>query len=132
MVQAVLKAFEKDKADDHKKDALSWINEESMIRTAESFYETVLAAFQPWLTERDALFKDILELSKQQAKVARKNPRAAAQLAEQQAHLYKLLEQIDGAYPLSYLSDQGFLPSYAFPADSARLIAKDEPKKPVP
>jgi len=131
MVESVLKAFEKDQADEHKREALDWINRESVSRIAESFYDSLLSAFQPWLTERDALFKDILELNKEQARVGRKNPRAARELAEQQAHLYKLLEQIDSVYPLSYLSDQGFLPSYAFPADNARLIAKDEPKKPV-
>jgi len=38
---------------------------------------------------------------------------------------------VDGNYPLSYLSDQGFLPSYAFPSDTARLLAKDEVKRPV-
>jgi hypothetical protein len=35
------------------------------------------------------------------------------------------------SYPFDYLSEHGFLPSYAFPSDTARLIAKDEVKKPV-
>jgi hypothetical protein len=131
LVKAVLMAFEKDRRNSEKAEALAWITEVGVQQIADTFYADLMRAFEPWLKERDAIFKDILDLNMQQAKVARREPRQAAQLAEQQAHLYRLLDQIDSVYPLSYLSDQGFLPSYAFPTDTARLIPKDEVKRPV-
>ena len=131
IIEAVLKAFNKDRQEEEKREALAWINREEISRVVDGFYGNLLKAFEPWLTERDAIFSEILNLSTEKAKVARRDPKLAAQLSEREAHLYKLLDQIDGVYPLSYLSDQGFLPSYAFPADAARLIAKDEVKRPI-
>src|SRR5262249_12589623 len=131
IVDAVLKAFNKDRQNEEKREALAWINREEVSRVVEGFYGNLLKAFEPWLVERDAVFAELLNLATEKAKVARRDPKQAAQLSEREAHLYKLLDQIDGSYPLSYLSDKSFLPSYAFPSDAARLIAKDEVKRPI-
>src|SRR5262249_21684033 len=131
IVDAVLRAFNKDRADEKKKEVLAWINQAEVTRLVEDFYSQLLKTFDPWLLERDNIFKEVLAVSMEKAKIARKNPKLAAQLSEREQHLYRLLDQIDGTYSLNYLSDQGFLPSYAFPADTARLIAKDEVKRPV-
>ena len=131
VIGAVLKAFNKDRQAPDKRAALAWLNQAEVSRIVDGYYAALIAAFQPWLTERDAIFGEILDLSTEMARVGRRQPRLAAELSQRQQHLYKLLDQIDGRYPLSYLSDQGFLPSYAFPSDSARLLAKDEVKRPV-
>lgn len=131
IIAAVLKAFNKDKQEETKRMGLAWINRDEVSRIVDAFYDHLLRAFEPWLTERDALFKEILGISMEKARVGRRHPRLAAQLTERETHLYKLLDQIDTSYPFDYLSEQGFLPSYAFPTDTARLIAKDEVKKPV-
>jgi hypothetical protein len=128
---AVLKAFNKDKQDASKREGLAWINAKEIGRIVNGFYGNLMRVFEPWLTERDALFNEILALSMEKAKIGRRNPRLAAQLTERETHLYRLLDQIDGSYPFDYLSEHGFLPAYAFPSDTARLIAKDEVKKPV-
>ncbi|MCK4304900.1 MAG: hypothetical protein KAY24_11740 [Candidatus Eisenbacteria sp.] len=78
IIQGILKAFNKDKADEGKREELAWINAEEAGRILDSFYD-----------------------------------------------------QIDSAYPLSYLSARSFLPSYAFPSDAARLVAKRETRQPV-
>ncbi len=131
IVASVLKAFNKDKENETKREALTWLNKNEVERIIDGFYRNLIAAFQPWLVERDALFTEVLNISIEKAKIARQKPREAAALSEREMHLYKLLDQVDGAYPLAYLSDRGFLPSYAFPSDTARLIAKDEVKRPV-
>jgi hypothetical protein len=131
IVEAVLKAFNKDRQEEAKRVALAWINRDEVGRIVDGFYESLMQSFQAWLTERDALFNEVLQISTEKAKFGRSQPKLAAKLTEREALLYKLLDQIDGAYPLSYLSDQGFLPSYAFPSDTARLISKDEVKRPV-
>jgi hypothetical protein len=131
IIEAVLKAFNKDKQDAGKREGLAWINTEEIGRIVDGFYGNLMRVFEPWLTERDALFEEILAISMEKAKIGRRNPRLAAQLTERETHLYRLLDQIDGSYPFDYLSEHGFLPSYAFPSDTARLIAKDEVKKPV-
>ncbi|MBW1716033.1 MAG: DEAD/DEAH box helicase [Deltaproteobacteria bacterium] len=131
IIAAVLKAFNKDKQEEGKREGLAWINREEVGRIVDGFYGNLMNAFEHWLTERDSLFKEILDIAMEKAKVGLHRPKLAAQLTERETHLYRLIEQIDTTYPLSYLSDQGFLPSYAFPSDTARLIAKDEVKKPI-
>jgi ATP-dependent helicase YprA (DUF1998 family)/recombinational DNA repair protein RecR len=131
IVGAILKAFNKDRQEPGKQQALAWLHEAEVRRIVDSFYTNLLATFQPWLTEREAIFQEVVAVNTEKVREGRRNPRLAAQLSEREQHLYKLLDQTDGRYPLSYLSDQGFLPSYAFPADAARLIAKDEVKRPV-
>jgi ATP-dependent helicase YprA (DUF1998 family) len=131
IVDAILKAFNKDRQEPGKQQALAWLHEAEVRRIVNAFYGNLLAVFQPWLTEREAIFQEVLQVSMEMARIGWRNPSQAAQLSERQQHLYHLLDQTDGRYPLSYLSDQGFLPSYAFPADAARLIAKDEVKRPV-
>lgn len=131
IVVAVLKAFNKDKQDAEKREALAWLNQAEVERIVDKFYVDLLKAFEPWLTEREALLEEIFNISVEKAKVGRKNPKKAAEFTERETLLYQLVEQTDKKYPLSYLSDQGFLPSYAFPSDAARLIAKDEVKRPI-
>jgi ATP-dependent helicase YprA (DUF1998 family) len=131
VVDSVLKAFDKDRQDESKREGLTWLNKDEVGRIIDGFYENLLAAFQPWLVEREVLFTEVLNISIEKAKIARQKPKEAAALSEREMHLYKMLDQVDGSYPLSYLSDQGFLPSYAFPSDTARLIAKDEVRRPV-
>ncbi len=131
IIEAVLKAFNKDREDAEKRDGLAWINSEEVGHIADGFYAKLLQSFVPWLTERDALYAEVLALNLEKAKIAKKNPKLAAQLAERESHLYDLLHKVDSKYVYSYFSDQGFLPSYAFPSDAARLIAKDDPKEPV-
>jgi superfamily II DNA or RNA helicase len=131
IVASVLKAFNKDKQDEAKREALAWLNKDEVERIIDGFYGNLIAAFQPWLVEREALLTEVLNISIEKAKIARQRPKEAALLSEREMHLFKLLDQVDGAYPLAYLSDRGFLPSYAFPSDTARLIAKDEVKRPV-
>jgi ATP-dependent helicase YprA (DUF1998 family) len=131
VVNSVLKAFEKDRLEESKREALSWVNPEGVGSIVDGFYQALLQAFEPWVVEREALFKEILNITMEKAKLGRAQPKLAAQLTERETHLYRLLDQIDGGYPLSYLSDRGFLPSYAFPSDTARLIAKDEVKRPI-
>jgi ATP-dependent helicase YprA (DUF1998 family) len=131
IVGAVLKAFNKDKQEEAKRDKLAWINREEVGGIVDGFYNQIMRSFDQWLTERDALYDEVLKIRIEEAKIARRQPRLAAKLTERVSHLYKLLDQIDTIYPLSYLSDQGFLPSYAFPSDTARLIAKDEVKYPI-
>jgi ATP-dependent helicase YprA (DUF1998 family) len=131
IVTAVMKAFNKDRLEARKRDALAWMTEAEIGRIVDSFYERLLEAFAPWLQERDVLFQEVLALTMEKAKLMRRDPKKAAELSEREQHLYRLLDQTDGAYTLSYLSDKGFLPSYAFPSDTARLIAKGEVKQPV-
>ena len=131
VIAAVLKAFNKDRQEPEKQAALAWLNRTEVSQIVDGYYSALVAAFQPWLTERDAVFGEILNITIEMARVGRRDPRAAAAIGQRIQHLYKLLDQIDGRYPLSYLSDQGFLPSYAFPSDTARLLAKDEVKRPV-
>jgi hypothetical protein len=131
IIDSVLRAFQKDREDEAKREGLSWLTALSVGEIADQFYRNLLQAFQPWIVERDSLFQEILNIAMEKAKIGRSQPKLAAQMTERETYLYKLLDQIDGAYPLSYLSDQGFLPSYAFPSDTARLIAKDEVKRPV-
>jgi ATP-dependent helicase YprA (DUF1998 family) len=131
IIEAILKAFNKDKQEESKRQALSWLNRMEVSQVVDEFYSRLIQTFEPWLQERDALFKQIAELSLEKAKIARKNPKEAARLSDQESHLYKLLDQVNESYPLSYLSNHEFLPSYAFPSDTARLIAKDEVKRPV-
>jgi ATP-dependent helicase YprA (DUF1998 family) len=131
IISAVLQAFAKDKEDERKRSALAWINRPEVESIVDGFPARLLATFANWQTERDNLFRQILDISVEKAKIARKEPKLAAQLSEQEQHLYRLLDQVDGTYPFDYLSDQGFLPSYAFPSDVSRLIAKDEVKAPL-
>jgi hypothetical protein len=131
ILDAVLKAFNKDKGKETKREALAWINRGEVGQIIEGFYGNLMSAFGQWLNERDVLFKEVLSIAMQKAKVARSQPKVAAQLTERETFLYRLLDQIDSRYPLGYLSDQGFLPSYAFPSDVARLVAKDEVKAPI-
>jgi ATP-dependent helicase YprA (DUF1998 family) len=131
VVDSVLKAFDKDRQDESKREGLTWLNKDEVERIIDGFYVNLIAAFQPWLVEREVLFTEVLNISIEKAKIARQRPKEAAALSEREMHLYKMLDQVDGSYPLSYLSDQGFLPSYAFPSDTARLIAKDEVRRPV-
>jgi len=131
IVASVLKAFQKDREDESKRQGLSWLTAPTVGEIVDQFYKNLLQAFQPWIIERDALFQEILNIAMEKAKIGRSQPKLAAQMTERETYLYKLLDQIDGAYPLSYLSDQGLLPSYAFPSDTARLIAKDEVKRPI-
>lgn len=131
VIAAVLKAFNKDKQEPDKQAALAWLNRTEVSQIVDGYYPALVAAFQPWLTERDAIFGEIVDLATQMARVGRRDPKAAAAMSQRQQHLYQLLDQVDGRYPLAYLSDQGFLPSYAFPADTARLLPKDEVKRPV-
>jgi hypothetical protein len=131
IVQSVLKAFNKDRQQEQKREELAWINETDVAQIVSGFYGQLIAAFAPWLTERDNLFKEVYELSMEKAKIARKNPKLAAELSEREQHLYRLLDQVDGTYPFDYLSQQSFLPSYAFPSDLSRLLAKDEVKAPL-
>ncbi|MDQ7826890.1 MAG: MIT C-terminal domain-containing protein [Candidatus Eremiobacteraeota bacterium] len=127
IIDAVMKAFEKDR----KEKGIQWIDAKEIGALVDDFYSHLIEAFSPWILEREALFSDVLELSTEKVRISRTNPKRAAELSEREAHLYKLLDQIDGNYPLSYLSNTGFLPSYAFPSDSGRLVAKDEVKKPI-
>ncbi|MCZ2155718.1 MAG: DEAD/DEAH box helicase [Bryobacterales bacterium] len=131
IIDSVLKAFQKDREDESKRQGLAWLTSLAVGEIVNQFHKNLLQAFQPWILERDALFQEILNIAMDKAKIGRSQPKLAAQMTERETYLYKLLDQIDGAYPLSYLSDQGFLPSYAFPSDTARLIAKDEVKRPV-
>jgi len=131
IVASVLKAFQKDREEESKKQGLAWLTASSVAGIADQFHATLLQAFTPWIAERDALYQEILNIAVEKVKIGRSQPKVAAHLTERETYLYKLLDQIDGAYPLSYLSDQGFLPSYAFPSDTARLIAKDEVKRPI-
>ena len=102
IVEAVLKAFNKDRQEEAKRDALAWINRDEVGRIVDGFYESLMQSFQAWLTERDALFNEVLQISTEKAKFGRSQPKLAAQLTEREILLYKLLDQIDGAYPLSY------------------------------
>jgi ATP-dependent helicase YprA (DUF1998 family) len=131
IVDAVLRAFNKDKEAETKRAALAWMNRDEIGRVVDGFYTSLLHAFEPWLQERNTLFREVLNLTMEKAKIARSQPKLAAQLTERETFLYRLLDQVDSKYPLAYLSDQGFLPSYAFPSDVARLVAKDEVKRPV-
>jgi ATP-dependent helicase YprA (DUF1998 family) len=131
IVTSVLKAFQKDREEESKRQGLAWLTAQSVGAIVDQFHKNLLQAFQPWIVERDALFQEILNIALEKAKIGRSQPKLAAQMTERETYLYKLLDQIDGAYPLSYLSDQGLLPSYAFPSDTARLIAKDEVKRPI-
>lgn len=131
IVDSVLKAFQKDREEESKRQGLAWLTADSIREIVDQFHKSLLQAFQPWIVERDALFQEILNIAMEKAQIGRSQPKLAAQMTERETYLYKLLDQIDGSYPLSYLSDQGFLPSYAFPSDTARLIAKDEVKRPI-
>jgi ATP-dependent helicase YprA (DUF1998 family) len=131
IVTSVLKAFNKDKEDETKRESLAWLTDDEVGRIVDGFYAKLIQAFPPWLHERDVLLAEILEIGIQKAKLIRTSPKEAAKLSEREQHLLNLLDQVDGRYPLAYLSDQSFLPSYAFPSDTARLIAKDEVKRPV-
>ncbi|MFY9224892.1 MAG: DEAD/DEAH box helicase [Blastocatellia bacterium] len=131
IVDAILKALSKDKKAEAKREGLSWLNKEQCYNIVDNFYQNLVKAFESWMEERDYLFKEIEKIAIEKAKLARRDPKKADQFTERESHLYKLVDQIDGNYPFSYLSDQEFLPSYAFPADSARLVAKDEVKKAV-
>ena len=131
IVDSVLKAFQKDREEESKREGLAWLTADAIREIVDQFHKSLLQAFQSWIVERDALFQEILNIAMEKAKIGRSQPKLAAQMTERETYLYKLLDQIDGSYPLSYLSDQGFLPSYAFPSDTARLIAKDEVKKPI-
>lgn len=131
IVDSVLRAFQKDREDESKRQGLAWLTPDTVRGIVDRFHQSLLNAFQPWITERDALFQEILNIAMEKAKIGRSQPKLAAQMTERETYLYKLLDQIDGSYPFSYLSNQGFLPSYAFPSDTARLIAKDEVKRPI-
>jgi ATP-dependent helicase YprA (DUF1998 family) len=131
IIAAVLQAFDKDKEEKSKQDTLAWLNRENVGRMVDEFYAQLINAFEPWLRERQVLHDEIEQLSTERRKLSLQHPKQAAKLAEREKFLYELLAEIDREYPLSYLSDQGFLPSYAFPADSVRLIAKDEVRRPV-
>ena len=131
IVEAVAKAFNKDRQEERKREALAWLTHDAVGCIVDSFYERLLQAFEPWIKERDALFEEVLAIAQEKALLMRRNPTRAAQLSEREQHLYQLLSQTDSTYTLSYLSDQGFLPSYAFPSDTARLISKGEVKQPV-
>ncbi|MGA9771159.1 MAG: DEAD/DEAH box helicase [Blastocatellia bacterium] len=131
IIEAVLKAFNKDKQEEAKREGLAWINRDEVSRIVDGFYGELRKATEPWLKERDALFQEILNISMEKARLRLRQPRLAAQLTERETHLYRLIDQVGGVYPLSYFSEQGVLPSYAFPSDSARLICKDEVKRPV-
>jgi hypothetical protein len=110
IIEAVLKAFNKDRQAESKRAALAWLNRDEVARIVERFYTDLMQAFKPWLTERDVLFQEILTLSIEKARIGRRQPRVAAQLTERETHLYRLLDQIDGSYPLAYLSDKAFCP----------------------
>ncbi|MCI0526660.1 MAG: hypothetical protein L0Y56_04300, partial [Nitrospira sp.] len=99
IIEAVLKAFNKDKQEETKREELAWINQDEIGRIVDGFYGNLIQTFRPWLTERDALFQEILAISMEKAKLGRSQPKRAAQLTERETYLYKLLDQIDGSYP---------------------------------
>jgi ATP-dependent helicase YprA (DUF1998 family) len=131
IIESIVRAFNKDRQEESKREGLAWLTRDEAGRIVDGFYDSLLAAFEPWLVERDAIFKEILGITKEKVRIGSRQPATAAQLTEREAYLYRLLGQVDGSYTLSYLSDQGFLPSYAFPSDTGRLISKDEVKRPV-
>ncbi len=125
IVKGVLEAFGRGEA------GLEWVTQVEAERIVDEFYAGLMAAFEPWTQERNILLEETLALAIEKAKLARRDPKAAAALSERESFLFDLMSTVDGAYPLSYLSDKSFLPSYAFPSDAARLIPKDEVKAPV-
>jgi hypothetical protein len=131
IARAVLRAFERDLASPEKRERLGWLSESEIGRLLDSFHGRLQDAFQFWLGERGRLFEEAYAAAMEKGKLMRRDPKAAKRLAQREAHIFDLLGTIDSEYPLSYLSDQGFLPSYAFPSDAARLIAKDEVKQPI-
>ena len=82
IVQAVLRAFNKDRQEEKKKEVLAWINVNEVKRLVDQFYAQLLKTFDPWLLERDNIFKEVLAVSMEKAKIARKNPKLAAQLSD--------------------------------------------------
>ncbi|MBD3237212.1 MAG: DUF1998 domain-containing protein, partial [Candidatus Eisenbacteria bacterium] len=131
IVRAVLDAFALDCKNPRKRERLAWLTEAEVGKMTDAFPEGLRDALGPYIEERDRLHGDIAALAMEEAKLARRKPKEAKQVARRREHLYELVGNLDSNYPLSYLSDQGFLPSYAFPSDSARLIAKDEVKRPL-
>lgn len=131
IVEAVLKAFNKDRQAAEKRDSLAWLNQREIGAILDGYYAKLMQAFEPWKLEQDALYQQILDVEMEVGRIRRRNPQQAAALSKEIEHLYRLLAEINKQYTLSYLSDQGFLPSYAFPADGARLIAKDQARQPL-
>ncbi|MBU1701759.1 MAG: DEAD/DEAH box helicase [Candidatus Eisenbacteria bacterium] len=126
---AVMTAFRKDK--EGAPERLAWLGAEEVGRILGSFREQLWSAFQPWLVERQRLLNEAILINNEKLKMLGRKASEAKKLTQKEMILHDLISQCDSQYCLSYLSAQGFLPSYAFPADAARLIAKDEAKQPI-
>ncbi len=131
IVTAVLQAFNKDRQEERKREQLAWITEASVGEVLDGYADQLTHALSYWLDERRRLEEMGFELAKEEMKIGARDPKRAKAIMQQRGVLLDLISQLDRQYPLSYLSERGFLPSYAFPSDSARLVAKEEAKQPL-
>ncbi len=131
ILKAVLRAFNRDKQEERKREQLAWMTEERIGEILDGYHDELKNAFGGWLAERSRLDELCIELATEGVKVRRRDARKFKEVIRQQGVLVDLITQLDQQYALSYLSNRGFLPSYAFPADTTRLVAKEEAKQPL-
>lgn len=119
---AVARAF----ARDTHSGGLPWLTSDYVGSIIDAFPASLERAFRPWLIERKSIIQAINDLPR-----LRLNQEQLKRQQTLNIILYKLEEDPLRAYPLSYLSRQGFLPAYAFVGDQVRMIPWGETRDPL-
>lgn len=120
--QAVADAFARDKH----AGGLPWLTSDYVANVIANFPTALERAFRPWLVERRGIIQAIEELLRVRLSAEQQN-----RLKTLQIILYKMEKDPLRAYPLSYLSRQGFLPAYVFVGDQVRMVPWGETRDPL-
>ena len=116
IVNAMLGAFQKDKT----KEGLVWLNQSYIEKVVDEFPEQLRDALSFWLERLKVIVAQLNSFPKYGLTTEQRKRRE---------HLERVYQRMTSdrikAFPLSYLSEHGFLPSYAFPSD---LMLLDYPE----
>src|SRR6266704_2116324 len=105
---------------------LPWLNSDYVGSVIDAFPTAIERAFRPWLIERRSILRALDDLPTRRPTLEQQKRRQVLDLL-----LYKLESDLLRAYPLSYLSRQGFLPAYAFVGDQFRMVPLGESRDPL-
>lgn len=122
---AIIDAFRKDT----EAGWLPWLTSTYIADLINTFPDALERAFQPWLHDRRGLLDELSRLKnigrRQRTKDDDKRQRAI------EAILYRLESDKKRAYTLSYLSRQGFLPTYVAAGEKVRMVPGYETREPL-
>jgi ATP-dependent helicase YprA (DUF1998 family) len=120
--RAVHDAFIRDRA----AGGLEWLTDGYVERSIEEFPERITKAFAPWLVEHRGILSELEAMPR-----VIKDPGQRKHRDRLEQLLSRMETDRIAANPLSVLAREGFLPMYALPGSSFRLIPYDEVREPL-